>query len=139
MRRNLLLLLSILILVAGASCAPVSKVDNASQAVCQNIVLFTASVEKLKDESQFADQTALKAQFDVVRMNFNNLRMSISELEAVEKEDFETAVEGLMDAVDSLPEDTSVPDALTTLEQPIEQVLVATENLKTGLNCIVEL
>lgn len=140
MFRKLILSLSLLLLFAVTSCntPPVSKVDVVSEEVCQNIILFGVAVQKLQDESQYADQTALKAQFDVVRMNFNNLRMSISELDAVEKEDFETAVGGLTDAVDALPEDTSVSDALQTLKDPIEQVVAATENLKTGLKCVVE-
>jgi hypothetical protein len=140
MIRKLILLLSLLLLVAVTSCntPPVSKKDVASEAVCQNILLFLASVNKLQDESQFADKTALQAQFDVVRMNFNNLRQSVSELDAAEKDDFEKAVNELMDTADSLPENVSVSDALTQLKDPIKQVVVATENLQTGLKCIVQ-
>jgi uncharacterized protein YjgD (DUF1641 family) len=140
MIRKLILSLTLLLLVAATACntPPVSKKDVSSEAVCQNILLFIASVQKLQDESQFVDQTALKAQFDVVRMNFNNLRMSVSDLQMAEKDDFEKAVQDLMDAADSLPENTSVSDALKTLKDPIKEVLVATENMQTGLKCIVQ-
>jgi hypothetical protein len=140
MIRKLILLLTLLFLVAATACntPPVSKEDVASEAVCQNIALFLASVNKLQDESQFADKTALQAQFDVVRMNFNNLRQSVSELDSAEKDDFEKAVNDLMDTADSLPEDVTVSDALQELKDPIQQVAVATENMQTGLKCVVQ-
>jgi len=140
MFRKLFLSLLLLVLVAATACntPPVSKKDVASEAVCQNILLFIASVNKLQDESQFADKTALQAQFDVVRMNFNNLWQSASELDSAEKDDFEKAVTELMDTADSLPEDASVSDTLKELKEPIKQVVVATENMQTGLKCIVQ-
>jgi RNA polymerase-binding transcription factor DksA/predicted small secreted protein len=95
MIRKLILSLILLLLVAATACntPPVSKKDVSSEAVCQNILLFVASVQTLQDESQFVDQTALKAQFDVVRMNFNNLRMSVSDLQMAEKDDYEKVLE----------------------------------------------
>ena len=140
MFRKLFLSLSLLVLVAATACntPPVSKKDVASEAVCQDIVLFLASVQKLQDESQFADQTALQAQFDVVRKNFMNLRGAVVDLDTAEKEDFQSSVQDLMDTADSLPDDVTVSDALTQLKDPIKQVVVATENLQTGLKCIVQ-
>jgi hypothetical protein len=140
MFRKLFLSLSLLLLVAATACntPPVSKKDVASEAVCQDIVLFLASVQKLQDASQFADATALQAQFDVVRKNFLNLRGAVSDLDAAEKDDFQKAVQNLTDTADSMPEDVSVSDALTQLKDPIKQVVVATENLQTGLKCIVQ-
>jgi hypothetical protein len=140
MFRKLFLSLSLLVLVAATACntPPVSKKDVASEAVCQDIVLFLASVQKLQNESQFADKTALQAQFDVVRKNFTNLRGAVVDLDTAEKQEFEKAVQNLMDAADALPEDVSVSDALKQLKDPIKQVVVATEDLKTGLKCIVQ-
>jgi hypothetical protein len=139
MIRKLILSLSVLLLIAtSCNTPPVSKKDVASEAVCQNILLFIASVNKLQDQSQFADKTALQAQFDVVRMNFNNLWQSASELDSAEKDDFEKAVNELMDTADSLPDNASVSDALKELKEPIKQVVVATENMQTGLKCIVQ-
>ncbi len=140
MFRKLFLSLSLLVLVAATACntPPVSKKDVASEAVCQDIVLFLTSVKQLQDQSQFADKTALQAQFDVVRRNFMNLRGAVSDLDVAEKDDFQKAVQNLMDTADSLPDDVSVSDALTQLKDPIKQVVVATENLQTGLKCIVQ-
>ena len=132
--------LTLLLLLIPAACntPPVSKKDVASEEVCQDILLFLASVQKLQDESQFADKTALQAQFDVVRKNFTNLRGSVSTLDDAVTDDFNKAVQNLMDAVDSLPEDVSVSDALQQLKEPIKQVAIATENMQTGLKCIVQ-
>ena len=60
MIRKLILSLTLLLLLSPAACntPPVSKKDVASEAVCQDILLFLASVQKLQDESQFADKTA---------------------------------------------------------------------------------
>jgi hypothetical protein len=140
MFRKLILSLSLILFVAVTACntPPVSKKDVASQAVCEDIVLFLASVQKLQDESQFADTTALQAQFDVVRKDFLNLRGAVVDLNVAEADDFQTAVQNLTDTADSLPEDVSVSDSLQQLKDPIEQVVVATENLKTGLKCIVQ-
>jgi prefoldin subunit 5 len=140
MIRKLFLLLTLLLSVIVTSCKapPVNTVENAEEAVCKQIVLFTSSVKQLQDVSQFSDQTALQAQFDVVRKNFNNLRTSVSDLQNAQKDEFEKAVQTLMDKADSLPDNTSVSDALTTLKDPIQQVLDAAENLQTGLNCHVE-
>ncbi len=140
MIRKLFLSITLLLLVLVTSCKapPVNTVENAQEAVCQQIVLFTTSVQQLQDASKFADQTALKAQFDVVRKNFTNLRTSVSDLQNAQKDEFEKAVQTLMDKADSLPDNTSVSDALTALKDPIQQVLDATKNLQTGLNCHVE-
>ncbi len=139
MIRKLILSLSLLLLVVtSCSTPPVSKKDVASEEVCQDILLFLASVQKLQDASQFADKTALQAQFDVVRKNFTNLRGAVSTLDEAETDDFNKAVQNLMDTADSLPEDVSVSDALTELKEPIQQVVIATENMQTGLECIVQ-
>jgi len=140
MIRKLFLLLTLLLAVTLTSCKapPVNTVENAEEAVCQQIVLFTTSVQQLQDASKFADQTALQAQFDVVRKNFNNLRTSVSDLQNAQKDEFEKAAQSLFDAADSLPDNTSVSDALTTLKDPIQQVVDATKNLQSSLNCHVE-
>ena len=137
MIRKLILSLSLLLLfVTSCSTPPVSKSDVNSEEVCQDILLFLASVQKLQDASQFADKTALQAQFDVVRKNFTNLRGSVSTMDDAKADDFNKAVQNLMDTADSLPEDVSVSDALAELKEPIQQVVVATENMQTGLECI---
>jgi len=139
MIRKLILSLSLLLLfVTSCSTPPVSKSDVNSEEVCQDILLFLASVQKLQDASQFADKTALQAQFDVVRKNFTNLRGSVSTMDEAKADDFNKAVQNLMDTADSLPEDVSVSDALTELKEPIQQVVVATETMQTGLECIVQ-
>ena len=140
MFRKFILMLSLLLLVSATACKtpPVSKKDVASEQVCQNILAFLDSVNRLQQESQFADKTALQAQFDVVRKNFLALRSSISDLNSAETDDFTKAVQNLMDAADSLPEDVTVSDALSQLKDPIKQVVIATENMQTGLKCIVQ-
>jgi hypothetical protein len=66
------------------------------------------------------------------------LQGAVVDLDVAEKDDFQKAVQGLMDTADSLPDNVSVSDALTQLKDPIKQVVVATENLQTGLKCIVQ-
>ena len=137
MLRKMNMLLMTLLMLSVAACAPAeSQAEFASEQVCENLILFVSSVEKLEDASNFADQTALQAQFDVVRRNFNNLAASVNNLEATEKEDFENAVDDLMNTASSLPADTSVPEALETLQEPIDEVRDAAENLRTGLECL---
>jgi hypothetical protein len=142
MFRKFILLLSLLLLLTTAtSCKktpPVSKKDVNSEMICQDILLFLTSVQKLQDGSQFADQTALQAQFDVVRKNFTNLRGAVSTLDQAETDDFNKAVENLMNTADSLPDNVTVSDALKELKEPIKQVVVATQNMQTGLKCIVQ-
>lgn len=136
MFRKLILLLSILVLMAGASCAPVDKAEKQSEQVCRNLVLFEKSMDDLQAAEKFADQNALEAHFEVVRMNFNDLVQSASALEMAEQDDFEQAVNQLMEAADNLPEDATVSDALQQLQEPIQNVVQAAENLKSGLNCV---
>jgi|WetSurMetagenome_2_1015567.scaffolds.fasta_scaffold287978_2 hypothetical protein len=142
MFRKFILLLSLLLLLTTAtSCKktpPVSKKDVNSEMICQDILLFLTSVQKLQDGSQFADKTALQAQFDVVRKNFTNLRGAVSTLDQAETDDFNKAVENLMNTADSLPDNVTVSDALKELKEPIKQVVVATQNMQTGLKCIVQ-
>ncbi len=140
MIRKLFLSTALLLLVFVTSCKapPVNTVENAQEAVCQQIVLFTTSVQQLQDASKFADQTALQAQFDVVRKNFNNLRTSVSDLQNAQTDEFNKAVQTLMDQADTLPDNTSVSDALTALKDPIQKVLDATKTMQTGLNCHVQ-
>jgi len=139
MIRKLFLLLTLLpVIVTSCKAPPVNTVENAEDAVCQQIVLFTTSVQQLQDASKFADPTALQAQFDVVRKNFTNLRTSVSDLQNAQKDEFEKAAQSLFDAADSLPDNTSVSDALTALKDPIQKVLDATKNLQTGLKCNVQ-
>ena len=136
MFRKLFLLLTILVLVAGASCAPVDKAEKQSEQVCKYIVLFEISIDDLQVAEKFADQDALEAHFEVVRMNFNDLVQSASALEMAEQEDFEAAVNNLMEEANKLPDDITVPDALQQLNEEIQDVVQAAENLKAGLNCV---
>ncbi len=140
MIRKLLLSITLLVLILVTSCKapPVNTVENAQEAVCQQIVLFTTSVQQLQDASKIADKTALQAQFDVVRKNFTNLRTSVSDLKNAQTDQFNQAVQTLMDKADALPADVSVSDALTALKDPIQKVLDATKNMQTGLNCHVQ-
>ena len=136
MFRKLTLLLTILVLMAGASCAPVDKAEKQSEQVCRYIVQFEKSIDDLQVAEKFADQEALEAQFEVVRMNFNDLVQSASALEMAEQDDFEAAVNNLMEEVNKLPEDITVPGALQELNDEIQDVVQAAENLKSGLNCV---
>ena len=140
MIRKLVLLLTLLILVMVTACntPPVSKKDVDSQLVCEDTVAFLSSVKMLQDESQFATPTALQAYFDTVRQDFTNLREGVAELNTAEVQAFNDAANNLLDTADALPEGTSVSDALKQLKDPIEQLVKATENMETGLNCIVQ-
>lgn len=136
MLHKMFLLISIIVLMAGASCAgPEPKADFANEQVCQDLALFITSVDALQDESAYSDPNAISAQFAVVRTNFNSLVASVGNLEVAEKEDFQSAVEDLLETADSLPEDNSVTDSLAALQEPIKDVLAAAENLQTGLQC----
>lgn len=136
MFRKLFLLLTTLVLVAGASCAPVDKAEKQSEQVCKYIVLFEKSIDDLQVAEKFADQDALEAHFEVVRMNFNDLVQSASALEMAEQDDFEAAVNNLMEEANKLPDDITVSDALQQLDDEIQEVVQAAENLKSGLNCV---
>lgn len=136
MFRKLFLLLTTLVLVAGASCAPVDKAEKQSEQVCKYIVLFEKSIDDLQVAEKFADQEALEAHFEVVRMNFNDLVQSASALEMAEQDDFEAAVNNLMEEANKLPDDITVSDALQQLDDEIQEVVQAAENLKSGLNCV---
>lgn len=140
MIRKLFLLLSLLGLVVATSCKtpPVSTKDVDSQLVCEDTVAFLSSVKMLQDESQFDSATALQAQFDVVRKDFTNLREGVAELNTAEVQAFDDAANNLLETADGLPQDVSVSDALKQLKDPIEQLIKATENMQTGLNCIVQ-
>lgn len=140
MIRKLILSLTLLLLLSATACntPPVSTKDVDSQLVCEDTLAFITSVKKLQDESQFADKTALQAQFDVVRKDFTNLREGVAELNTAEVQGFDEAANNLLDAADALPQDVSVSDALKQLKDPIDQLVKATEDMKTGLNCIVQ-
>ena len=140
MLRKFILMLSLLLPILATSCKtpPVSTKDVDSQLVCEDTVAFLSSVKKLQDESQFDSPTALQAQFDVVRQDFTNLREGVAELNTAEVQAFDTAANNLLDAADNLPQDVTVSDALQQLKDPIEQVIKATENMQTGLKCIVQ-
>jgi cobalamin-dependent methionine synthase I len=142
MFRKLILLLSLLLLLVTASACkatpPVSTKDVDSQLVCEDAVTFLSSVKMLQEESQFENKTALQAQFDVVRKDFTNLREGVAELNTAEVQGFNKAANDLLNAADALPEDVTVSDALKQLKDPIDQVIKATENMETGLKCIVQ-
>ncbi len=54
----------------------------------------------------------------MVRKNFTNLRGAVSTLDQAEADDFNKAVQNLMDKADALPENVTVPDALKELKEP---------------------
>ena len=139
-RKFILSLLLLILTVAVTSCKtpPVSTKDVDSQLVCEDAVAFMSSVKMLQDEAQFDTPTALQAQFDTVRQDFTNLREGVAELNTVEVQTFNEAANNLLDTADALPEDVSVSDALKQLKDPIEQVIKATENMETGLKCIIQ-
>jgi hypothetical protein len=136
--RSILLLLSVLVLlVISAACAPapVDKQEYSTEQVCKNIAALVGSIEKLEEGSAYADRNALSAQFDVVRRDFQALTASLVNLETVETQDFQAAVDSLIEAAGELPEDATVPDAIELLKEPIAGVRVAAEQLQTDLEC----
>jgi hypothetical protein len=136
MFRKLYLLFAAVAMLATAACAgPEPKSDFATDQLCQDLVSFVSSVKTLQRTENFGDATAIQAQFNVVREDFNSLVASVHGLDAAEKDDFENAVEELMTTADSLPEDVAVSDALETLKEPISDVLKAAENLQTKVEC----
>lgn len=136
MFHKFILLFAALAMLAGAACAgPEPKADYATDQLCQDLALFISSVKTLQEEENFEDATAIQAQFDVVRKNFNSLVASVQGLETAEKEDFENAVDELFATAESLPEDVAVTEALVTLQGPIEDVEKAAENLQTKVEC----
>ena len=135
-RKIFLLLAALVLMTVAAGCAsPEPQADFANEQVCEDLVFFVTSVDALQDEAAFSDTNAVKAQFNVVRENFNSLVAAVQNLEVAEKEDFQDAVGQLAETADSIPEDASVSDALQTLKEPIQQVRAAAENLHTGLQC----
>jgi hypothetical protein len=140
MFRKLILSLTLLLLLAATSCntPPVSTKDVDSQLICEDAVALISSVKMLQEESKFDSPTALQAQFDTVRKDFTNLREGVAELNTADVQAFNTAADNLLETADALPQDVSVSDALKQLKDPIEQVIKATENMETGLKCIIQ-
>lgn len=137
MTRIMVFLIALVVIFSFTACTPVSseeKAEEAADQVCQDMVQYSASVDKLQNQ-QYADRNALEAQFSVVRTNFSNLVQSIANLKSVETENFQKAADDLITAYQNIPADASIQDTIAQLKDPIAEVKSAATQLSTDLNC----
>jgi hypothetical protein len=126
----------LIVLTALAGCQPTtSKTTFSQEEVCKNLVLFNTSFTQLQNMQGSATPNQLAAQWDVVRRNFSNLIQSAANLESVKLTALEDSVNQLGEAYEKLPEETSVAEALKTLDEELKAVAGAVQELGEELSC----
>ncbi len=138
MAKIMTVFVALVIVFAFAGCKPVppaEKVEEATDQVCKDLILYNTSVDKLLAD-EYESRNALEAQFDVVRRNFTNLVQSIANVQSVETENFQKAADDLITAYQNVPQDATIQDTVEQLKDPIAEVKSAGDLLTADLKCV---
>jgi uncharacterized protein (DUF342 family) len=132
-----LIVLVVLLAVLLAACQPTTtKSEFSAEQVCKDLLLFKTSLENLREMEATASPAEFDAQLSVVRQNFMNLTQSVANLEATQLAGVDEALTNLAEAREMLPEDVPTQEVLVELEDEIEELSQALEEVNTELECV---
>jgi hypothetical protein len=117
------------------ACSPPSPQENVSQA-CAAAESLAASVEQFRSTLS-ADATIeqVRSARDDVVASYDALVAEAQDVAQDRKDELETNVEEFQSAVDDVPDDTKLPDAVESLRNESADVGTALDGLEAELQC----
>ena len=132
-----------LMAAALAACAPQAQVQEsptaqagAEQTVCDSLAAFRGSVEDLLAlDPSTASIDDVKAARRNIDQAWADVRASASSVEIADQEAVEDAWQGLAEAVDDVPTDQPISEAVASIRAQAEEVRAAYAEMADGVGC----
>ncbi len=124
-----------MMLLALAGCSSPSPQENTTQA-CAAADTFAASLEEFRATlTPEATAEQLRSARAKVEDSYDTLVEEAGDVAEDRREELETTVRAFRDAVDEVPDDTKVPDAIDSLRGEANDVDNALTNFESELQC----
>ncbi|WP_082122691.1 hypothetical protein [Methanoculleus sediminis] len=130
----LFIALALVLACAGAGCVQPSEEDAEAQ-LCQDLEELGAALESMENTSLRSSVGDIRDGRDQVRSAMESVRESAGQLANVRVDELNAAYEDLDQAVQSLPDDLTVVEAIQTIRPQIQAVRDEQRNLYADLNC----
>ncbi len=128
--------LSVVLVAAVLSVSLVACGDEEAEAsLCDSLSGFQSSVSDLRDLDDDSSKEELEAARDDVGEALDQVISDASDLAGVRLDGLQSAFGDLRTAIDDLPDDTSISDAVEELEPQLDSIGTAFQAIFAGLNC----
>ena len=128
--------ISMVVVAAMLSVSLVACGDDAAEAsLCDSLDSFQAAVSDLRDLNEDSSKEELEAARDDVGEALEQVISDASDLAGIRVDSLQTAFGDLRTAIDDLPDDTSISDAVDELEPQFDAIGTAFQAIFAGLNC----
>ena len=117
-----------------ASCAEPS-VSDAQATYCQELAKLEQAVANFQGISANSTVKELKQAQTNVRSAFADVKQAASKLEEAKVEQLETSQQNLEKAVNDIPDDSTLAEALASIRDKVESVSEARQQLFSSANC----
>jgi hypothetical protein len=122
------------LLALALACASPSAAD-AQATLCSNLTTFQQSVEEFTNLDRYSTTGEVKAAADMVRHSFEAVRQTNAEVNNTQVETLENAYQDLQGAIDDLPDETPIAEAVRSLQPQIAAVRSARQEVTSGVEC----
>jgi len=122
------------LLALALACSSPSSADPQG-ALCSNLTTFQQSVEKLTNLNSYSTVGEVKAARDDARNSFQAVRQANADVKNAQVDALVNAYDDLQNAINDLPDDTTVQDAANSLQPQIAAVQSARQQVRSGVEC----
>ena len=126
---------AILIGIWAASRDGESQAD-AQQAFCSSLSTLDSSVEALTNlEPTSASQSDYESAVSTIESDWDQVKTDASDLASIDMSTLDDAWDSFTSAVDNVPDDASVSDALSDVKSSADSLVSTTKSTLTGPDC----
>jgi hypothetical protein len=125
---------SVGLIALGLACDDPSP-EEAQAALCSDLIVFEQSMDNLTDLRAHSSVEELKTAMDDARDSYNEVVDSAAEVGNDRVDTVVDAYEDLQNAIDDLPDETTIQDGAASLQPEISAVVSARQDLRTGSGC----
>jgi hypothetical protein len=122
------------LLALALACTSPSAAE-AQAALCSNLTVFQQSVEEFSNLDRYSTTGEVKAAADVVRHSFEAVQQANAEVRNAQVDTLENAYEDLRGAIEDLPDETPIAEAVRSLQPQIAAVRSARQEVTSGVEC----
>ncbi len=133
----LFIVLALVMACIGAGCVQPSEQEAEAQ-LCKNLGELGVALENMENTSLRSSVGDIRDGWDQVKSAMENVRKSSTQVTRIRLDKLNTAYDNLGRAVQDLPDDATVPQAIQTLRPEIQAVRDEQQNLLADLNCTAQ-
>jgi len=126
--------LALVLACAGAGCVQPSP-EEAEAQLCQDLGELGAALESIENTSLRTSVGDIRDGRDQIQSAMENVRESAGQVASIRLDELNAAYEDLDQAVESLPDGATVPEAIQTIRPQVQAVREEQQNLYADLNC----